>query len=280
MVAALEQRRAIEEQVAVVVAHPDDETIAAGGSLHLMRRVLLVHVTDGAPLQLGDAAREGFDTPSAYAAARERELRDALGRSGAQPERVTLGVPDQEASAAIPQIADRLGALFRAHGVRHALTHAYEGGHPDHDAVALAVHLACGEVFEFAGYHAAPEGGIRTGVFVEPSRSGRGLGEAASACKALTPPLSRGERGKDAEIVVTLSPQELARKRAMIACFRTQAKILSQFDPARERFRAAPAYDFTAPAHEGRLLYEEWGWMSGAEWRRSARAALEGRCAA
>jgi hypothetical protein len=65
----------------------------------------------------------------------------------------------------------------------------------------------------------------------------------------------------------------------MRACFRTQAKILSQFDSARERFRAAPAYDFTAPPHEGRLLYEEWGWMSGADWRRSARAALEGRCA-
>ena len=260
MLAALEQRRAIEEPVAVVVAHPDDETIAAGGSLHLMRRLLLVHVTDGAPRQLGDAAREGFDTPSAYAAARERELRDALEHSGAQPERVTLGVPDQEASAAIPQIADRLGALFRAHGVRHVLTHAYEGGHPDHDAVALAVHLAGGAaIYEFAGYHAAPEGGMRTGVFLEPSPSGS---------------------GKDAEIVVTLSPQDLARKRAMMACFRTQAKILSQFDPARERFRAAPAYDFTAPPHEGRLLYEEWGWMSGVEWRRSARAALEGRCAA
>lgn len=257
MLAALRQRRPVEQPVALVVAHPDDETIAAGGSLHLMTRLLLVHVTDGAPLRLDDPARAGFDTPAAYAAARERELRDALSRSGARPERAMLGVPDQEASEAIPQIAERLRALFRAHAVRHVLTHAYEGGHPDHDAVALAVHLAAPpEVIEFAGYHAAPEGGMRTGRFLV------------------------GDQDGAREIAVQLAADDLARKRAMIACFRTQAAILSQFDPAQERFRAAPAHDFTAPPHAGRLLYEDWGWMSGAEWRQRARAALKARCAA
>ncbi len=46
----------------------------------------------------------------------------------------------------------------------------------------------------------------------------------------------------------------------MLACFRTQAAILSHFDRQAERFRPAPAYDFTAPPHPGPLNYEDWGW--------------------
>src|SRR5579875_1729660 len=132
VLAALAQRQPIEEPVAVVVAHPDDETVALGGSLHLLRRLLLVHVTDGAPRRLSDAAREGFATPETYGAARAGELEAALALSGAKQARVALGVPDQDAVGAIAEVAGRLRALFAAHGVRHVLTHAYEGGHPDH----------------------------------------------------------------------------------------------------------------------------------------------------
>ena len=249
MLAALAQRRPIEEPVAIVVAHPDDETIAAGGSLHLMRHLLLVHVTDGAPRRLGDAAREGFATPAEYAASRAQELDAALALSGASPIRKGLDVADQEATDCISEIAARLRTLFRAHDVRHVMTHAYEGGHPDHDAIALAVRLVADDIYEFAGYHAASGGGILTGKFLE------GTGE----------------------IAVELPDADLARKRAMLDCFRTQKELLANFDPATERFRPAPTYDFTAPPHPGQLLYEEWGWMTGADWRRRAR---EARCAA
>lgn len=257
MLTALAERRLIAAPVALVVAHPDDETIAAGASLHLMPRLLLVHVTDGAPRRLDDANREGFATPSAYAAARAAELDAALALSGAAPARAALGVPDQDATLAISAIAGRLCALFRTHRVEAVLTHAYEGGHPDHDATALAVHLAARggpEIVEFAGYHAAPDGGMRTGAFLPG-----------------TP-----------DALVRLSPHDAARKAAMLACFRTQAAILSHFDPKQERFRNAPAYDFTAPPHPGRLNYENWGWsMTGTEWRKHASRALEGaRCVA
>ena len=64
----------------------------------------------------------------------------------------------------------------------------------------------------------------------------------------------------------------------MLACFRTQADILSRFDPVVERLRPAPAYDFTQPPHPGPLNYETWGWaLTGARWR---QLATEVPCAA
>jgi N-acetylglucosamine malate deacetylase 2 len=42
-----------------------------------------------------------------------------------------------------------------------------------------------------------------------------------------------------------------------------------------ERFRDAPAYDFTRPPHEGPLMYERWNFdLSGAGWRKCACAAM------
>ena len=242
-------------RVALVVAHPDDEVIAAGASLHLLTGLLLVHVTDGAPRTLDDAARAGFGSPAAYAAARQAELAAALHVAGCTPARAALGIPDQDASLHMPAIARHLRALFARHGTQAVITHAYEGGHPDHDAVALAVHMAApGQVIEFPGYHAAPDGSLVTGRLLPG------------------PPATH----------IPLDADERARKRAMLDCFTTQASILAAFGTEEEAFR--PAYpDFAAPPHPGTLNYEHWGWdMTGPRWRTLAAAALtsEAACAA
>lgn len=233
--------------VALVVAHPDDEAIAAGASLHLLTNLLLVHVTDGAPRNLDDAARAGFGTPAAYADAREAELRDALRVAGCGAARAGLGVPDQDASLHMPAIAHDLARLFERHGTQVVITHAYEGGHPDHDAAALAVHAAApGRVIEFPGYHAAPDGSLVTGLFLP----------GASATE------------------VMLDTGDQARKRLMLDCFRTQAHMLASFGTDMESFRPARP-DFRAPPHPGTLNYEHWGWsMTGLRWRALAAAAL------
>ena len=70
LAARLARGERVAEPVALVVAHPDDETIGLGSRLHLFDRLLLVHLTDGAPADMGDARRAGFATREAYAAAR------------------------------------------------------------------------------------------------------------------------------------------------------------------------------------------------------------------
>ncbi len=250
----LAQRVPTRKRIALVVAHPDDETIAAGASLHLLTGLLLVHVTDGAPRTLGDAARAGFATSTGYAATRRAELRAALTLAGCSPVAVELGVPDQDASLHMPVIAQDLARLFAQHEIGAVITHAYEGGHPDHDATALATHLAApglaasGGIIEFPGYYASPDGAFTTGRFLPGPRA----------------------------TTVALTLAEQARKRAMFACFRTQAAVLAAFGAATEAFRPAHP-DFRHPPHPGALNYERWGWeMTGARWRALAAPLLPG----
>ncbi|MBP0443615.1 PIG-L family deacetylase [Roseomonas sp. SSH11] len=245
----LARREPLEDPVAIVVAHPDDETLGAGGVMPLFRDLLLLQVTDGAPRNLEDARAAGFSTAEDYAEARERELQAALRVAGVAPGRVRLGAADQGASLNMPAIARAMAAHLARHGTRWVLTHAYEGGHPDHDATAFCVQAAAallarggGEapaILEMPFYHAAPDGWAIGRFLPGPPHT-----------------------------VLQLTEGERARKRAMIDAFTTQAGVLGQFPLDNELFRQAPAHDFTAPPHEGQLLYERHGWgMGGQRWR-------------
>ena len=228
--------------VALVVAHPDDETLALGGLFACVPGLLLVHVTNGAPRDLPDAARHGG--VAAYAALRGAELERALAIAAVPGlRRVSLGIPDQDAALHIGVITTSLSNLFDRYGVQTVVTHAYEGGHPDHDALACAMQRAAGScaVVAFAGYNALG-GTFRT----DPLPGG---------------PIT----------TVRLTPPEQAQRRAMLDCFVTQTEFLSRFDDSRVRLRPAPAYDFARPPHDGLLNYETWGWpLTGARFRELA----------
>jgi N-acetylglucosamine malate deacetylase 2 len=220
--------------VLVVSAHPDDETI--GASTWLGSALAVVHVTDGAPRNMDDARRYGFESAEQYAAARRRELESALQAAAVAPQLFEIGVPDQGATYEIPRIAAELRRIIHAVRPRTVITHPYEGGHPDHDASAVAVRLACLDVpvWEYACYH-NNGGQIRTGCFLDHDDS----------------------------------------VQTAYDCFVTQREILTWFPIEVERFRPAPAYDFTHPPHEGRLFYEQFDWgMTGDIFRRIAREAL------
>ena len=254
----------------VVVAHPDDEVLGCGALLSRLENVTVVHVTDGAPRDGDDAHRQGFETPDAYAKARWREARAALDLAGVPETRHHgFGVADQGAIYRLADVARRLAPFVaQADAV---LTHAFEGGHPDHDAVAFAVHAAVRRasgpvrpVVEMPFYHAAPDGWVRQQFLPEQDAT------------SLPPSRARGE-GDPAPVetqVLTLSVLDLGLKRRMAACHATQGDTLASFDLAREVYRLAPAYDFARLPHEGDLLYERHGWnLDRGGWLAAVRAA-------
>lgn len=256
MLDALRRGDVIAAPAVAVVAHPDDETAGLGLRLSRFADLTLIHVTDGAPEDMGDARRAGFATRAAYARARSRELDAALAALGAAPRRLALGVVDQGAVGRLAWLAQTLrGPLAKAELV---LTHAYEGGHPDHDACAFAVQLACRGLaaegarppvrLEFAEYHKAPDGRLAFGFWPDP-------GSPAVAAEA--------------------APADVTRKAAALSCHRSQVSITAWFDPAAEIYRAAPSYDFTRRPPPGAAVYDDWGWpMTSRAWRQAARAAL------
>jgi LmbE family N-acetylglucosaminyl deacetylase len=241
----------VAARVMIIVAHPDDETIGLGAQLHRFADALLVHVTDGAPRDGDDARAYGFARIADYATARRAELAAALREGGAEGlRRLALDIPDKQAWRDLAGLARRVAGLLRSERPAAIFTHAYEGGHPDHDAAAFAVHAACQlvaapPIIEMPFYHRR-DGRLVTGEFLPASARG---------------------------VAIPLRPEDRERKRRMIDRFATQRWLLDQFDNAAERFRRAPAYDFRQPPHPGELHYETLGWgIGGADWRRTAAA--------
>lgn len=246
----------IPERLMIVVAHPDDETISLGGQMRRLRNALLLHVTDGAPRDGDDARRHGFAAVSDYAAARQGELAAALIAGEAPAVRTaSIGLPDKEAVLSLTQLSRQLLQWTRQERPAAVLTHGYEGGHPDHDAAAFAVHAACRllaaadrpAIVEMPFYH-LQDGEMVTGKFLANSSQ---------------------------EITIPLGKAALRRKQAMVECFHTQREIICNFELNPERFQLAPDYDFREPPHSGTLLYETFGWgITGADWRQYAWEAL------
>lgn len=249
-------------RVAIVAAHPDDETVGLGGQLNRLSGVRIIHVTDGAPADLMDARSHGCDTREEYAALRQEELEGAMALAGIPPARlIPLGVADQEASFVMAGLAQRLADLIDGGDVGCIITHPYEGGHPDHDAACFATHaaaellrqrgLSVPALLEMTSYHAAPGGeGLETGRFLP------------------TP-------GAGPQAVLPLDTDGRAQKRRLFAAFASQSAVLNQFTTADERLRAAPRYDFLEPPHPGRLWYENFPWgCDGRTWRDKAAEAV------
>jgi LmbE family N-acetylglucosaminyl deacetylase len=268
---ALERLAGPSGALLVVAAHPDDETVGLGATLgRLYRRgwrIEVLHVTDGAPRD--PTLRPTLATLESREAAmfRRAELQRALRITGLPVSALAsaLAVADQEATLVLATVARALAARFADRAPDVVLTHPYEGGHPDHDAVAFAVHAARDMLSrervllplgEMSSYYADP---AKEGVFV--TGGFRAADPFGSVCVRIEP-------GR-------LDPEERRTRRAMLAAFSSQREVLGPFGDDAEPLRCAPAYDFTRAPHPGTLHYERmpFGW-TGERFRGLARAAL------
>jgi len=248
-----------ELRLLVSAAHPDDETIGASMLLSRYPQSSVAFLTDGAPrdTRLWSAGANG--SREEYAETRRQEAFRALDYAGVSAHKVFwLGGVDQEAAFEMVPLAERLAKLIHQICPAIVVTHAYEGGHPDHDAAAMIAKIAISWVdekiqpalLEMTSYHAI-DGRCVTGEFI---------GSASSP-----------------EIGFELSRDDRARKRNMMDAYASQRLVLGNFPIDREFLRLAPEYDFGQPPHAGKLWYECMGWpMTGARWRQLAAAAMLG----
>lgn len=242
-----------------VLAHHDDEVFCAGHIHHAMaagRQIRILWATAGGLAPPGRRLFEG---------ARVRRLLRLAPDAGRE-----LKLPDQGAWRHAARIARETEALLgtvddRAErGASVVYVPAYEGGHPDHDAVNLAVAVLRAR---------RPE--LTAREFPLYRRGPAGLSVQAPRPAAGTPPV-RFE-------VLPLGDDALALRRCLARANASQ--LLPSLLPLlalawaagrgrAEPSRPLPAHDYGRPPHSRPLLYELYTRRRFEEFRAAASAAL------
>ena len=130
-------------RLVVVSAHPDDETLGAGGLIATATAagldVHLLCASDGN----GSHPRSPTHTPEALAARRAEEYAAAAGELGVPASQVTrLGLPDGALADHVSAVTTALAVLVGDGGDTVLASTWMEDGHPDHEAVGRAAAAA------------------------------------------------------------------------------------------------------------------------------------------
>jgi N-acetylglucosamine malate deacetylase 2 len=227
------------KRVLVFVAHPDDETIGCGVLLQRLPSALVVFAVDGAPPGYGFERK--FGELLNYSEQRFKEAASALSftpNCSFQRLKSPSGAyfHDRRLFAELEQAATSLLVIAKQFSPEAIVSHAFEGGHIDHDACSfLASHAASTlsvKCFEFPLYWQNKNGQDTFQQFRNPQ-----------------------------EGIISLRPSsaEIAIKHKMLAEYKTQGDVVAAFSPEIERFRPVPSYDYAHPA---------WSMKYPGPWRR------------
>jgi LmbE family N-acetylglucosaminyl deacetylase len=120
--------------VAVLAAHPDDESLGCAGTVALLRRsgaaVTVAFATDG------EATRGAATAPDETARRRREEAKEACRLLGVE-DVAFWGLPDGALASAVADLAPAIGAL--AVGRDGLMMPWFLDGHPDHEALSAAL---------------------------------------------------------------------------------------------------------------------------------------------
>jgi LmbE family N-acetylglucosaminyl deacetylase len=163
------------DRLLVVAAHPDDETLGAGGLIAMAARlavpVTVLVATDGE----ASHPQSLTHTAAQLAEIRRAEVRAAIARLHAHAGMRFLGLPDGRLHEHVPVLAAAIAELGSA--CSHLVTPWRGDGHPDHTAAADAAAAAFTQATNPPAALAIPHLGLALGR----SRRGRPtLGRAAS----------------------------------------------------------------------------------------------------
>lgn len=215
------------DRVVVLVAHPDDETIACAGLLQRATRGLVVFAVDGAPPHYGFEKK--FGSLLNYSSIRLEEASRALKFiPGVSVRRLTrptgTAFVDQHLVLDLPEASASLRHVISDFNPSLFVSHAFEGGHVDHDACHILAKQASAEFglrhLEFPLYWRTGDG---TDVFQQFRPNG------------------------NREFILQLTSQELNRKRRMFVEYRTQQNLTSVFTLENERFRYVTEAEHSKP---------------------------------
>jgi LmbE family N-acetylglucosaminyl deacetylase len=224
-------------RILVCVAHPDDEVVACAAAIGRARTegaaVFALYLTDGC------LARE-TQWPwlrrrrGALVARRRAEAERAAAELGLTP----VGWAARPARGlwrALGQARAEIKAAVKACAADQLWVPAYEGGNPDHDGLnAIGRSFADRmSVLEFAEYNF--------------------FGGRACA--------QRFPAADGAETTLRLSPEERARKAALLRLYASERGNLGYVGVETECWRPLAPYDYARPPHPGRLWYARFQWV-------------------
>lgn len=240
------------ERGLVIVAHPDDESIACGALLQRMAEPMVAYCTDGAPYD-PYFWKQRYGSREAYAELRREETRTAMAHMGvadfvflADHPHARGGLADQQLFRNLEAAFELLSRLINERRPTALLTSAYEGGHPDHDCCNFLT-------AQLSRRFSVP-------AFEAP------LYTRAHSQDSLKAGVQRFITNEGPVIDVQPTDDEAQRKVRMCGAYESQGDFLRIFDVRREILRPLPDHDYSRPPHMGKLNYEAWQWtMTGAD---------------